>query len=100
MKTTPTESPTAIEQPEASMVTVSVVPATTPPPAWRQLGESINWTPVTAPKATLDVTVMVLPPVKAAVGLKNTSRLVEAKAVATVGEIVTLPTAPVCEPIR
>jgi len=48
----------------------------------------------------LDVKVMMLPPVKPAVALKNTSRLLEAEAVAAVGEIVTLPTAPVCEPIR
>jgi hypothetical protein len=60
----------------------------------------MTWTAVTAPKAALAVTVMELPPTRAAVGLKNTSRLVEAKAVAAVGEIVTLLTAPVCEPIR
>jgi hypothetical protein len=64
------------------------------------VGESINWTADTVPKAALDVTVIVLPPVRAAVALKNTSRLVEAKAVAAVGEIVTPLTAPVCEPIR
>jgi hypothetical protein len=90
----------AIEQPVASRVTVSVSVETTPPPAWRQVGESMTWTPVTVPKAALEVIVMVLPPVRAAVALKNTSRLVEAKAVAAVGEIVTPLTAPVCEPIR
>jgi hypothetical protein len=54
----------------------------------------------TEARATLDATVMLLPATRAAVALKNTSRLVELAAVVTVGESVTLLTAPVSEPIR
>jgi hypothetical protein len=44
--------------------------------------------------------VMVLVATRDDVALKKTSRLVELAAVVAVGEIVTLVTAPVCEPIR
>ena len=61
---------------------------------------SITWTAVgRAVKVLLEVTVMVLAVVRAAVAVKKSSSLSAERAVVAVGEIVTLLTEPVREPI-
>ncbi len=74
------------------------------PLRWRFPGRgarmvSITWTLSAALRVSSDVTVMVLALVKAAVASKKSSSLSAASAVVLVGEIVTLLTEPVSEPI-
>ena len=101
VKSTWTELPTAMVQ-LAGRVTVNVSPLVTTVPALNRQGPtlSINWTPVTlAPRVALAVTVMVLAVVNAEVAVKKSSSDSGARAVVVVGEIVTLLTEPVSEPI-
>jgi len=101
VKSTWTVLPTATVQLAPSVI-VNVSPTVATVPKFSRQGPevSINWTLVAlAPRVWLADTVIVLAVVKAAVAVKKISSDSAALAVVVVGEIVTLLTEPVREPI-